>query len=463
MASSESSESPTGTPAQSPSPSHRSARSSFSEHTTRSTTKVRRSKDVSSMREMARAFVGREREAIDLRRTMYTLSEQLKAERQRADAAEAKTREVLNLYKNANDAKNIAEQEAARANEGLRLYKLQYENAQEEIRKAQKLIDTLEAQRADAEEVAAKARSMARRLHEERIISRAREEGRRLGLEEGLAQGRVMGYEEGRSAGYEHGRIAAERELTSAPVTEMDYETPRAREYQPPRVSRPSTSEDSDQAGIQDYTQHMENTESMPPPTTHPARIPTPAETIPIQQPVPEDGSIHPVSIHNSMLSPSHVPVEVPPDGWIPNMDGDKRIRLPPPHEMAPPPPTTPSPPLSAVLNNVKNIEEPPAIMIPPPANPAGESSNRRIKHRRRQSTDSHSTTMSQFEILGPPSTGPAPSTLRSNVRERPNVLSAIAEERERTSSASSPVYAMPNVSLHMTHQLIRQFTQLFA
>ncbi|TBU28762.1 hypothetical protein BD309DRAFT_864571 [Dichomitus squalens] len=384
---------------------------------------------------------------MDLKRTLYTLNEQLKAERQRADAAEAKTREVLTLFKNANEAKNIAEQEAARANEGLRLYKLQYENAREEIRRAQELINALEDQRVDAEEVAAQARSTARRLKEEKIVMRAREEGRRQGLEEGMAQGRFMGYEEGRAAGYEHGRVAAERELTSAPVTEMDYETPRAQDYQPPRVSRPFTSEDSDQNGTPDYTQPIEDTEPIPPPTRTPVRTPTPAEAIAVQQPVPEQGPLHPIPIHTPMLSPSHAPVDVPPDGWIPSMDGDNRIRLPPPHEMAPPPPTTPSPTLSAVLNNVKNIEEPPAIMIPPPANPSGESSNSRIKHRRRRSTDSHSTTMSQFEILGPPSTATAPSTLRSNVRERPNVLSAIAEERERTSSASSPVYAMPNLS----------------
>ncbi|PIL37533.1 hypothetical protein GSI_01227 [Ganoderma sinense ZZ0214-1] len=442
MESSESSESPIESPLDLPSPgsrSARSARSSISEQT-RSAARARRSKDGSSMRDVARILVTRERETADLKRAMYTLSEQLKAERQRADAAEAKTREVLNHFKNTNDAKIAAEQDAARANEGLRLYKLQYENAQEEIRRAQKLIDSLEAQRLDAEEAAAKARSTARKLKEEKVIMQAREEGRRQGIEEGMAQGRVMGYEEGREAGFEHGRAAAEREFTSAPVTEMEYATPRAREYVPPQVSRPSTSEDSLPPPVMpDYTQPMD-TEPIPPPTTNPARIPTPSETMPVEQPVPE---LRPISIRTSMFSPSHPAVDIPPEGWIPTLDGDNRIRLPPPHEMAPPPPTSPEP-LSAVLNNVKNIPDEP-VMIPPPANPAAEAANRKVKHRRRNSTDSHSTTMSQFEILGPPT--PAGTMPRGATRDRPSVLSAIAEERERTSSASSPVYDMPNLS----------------
>lgn len=402
------------------------------------------------MRDVARVLVARERETMDLKRTLYTLSEQLKAERLRADAAENKTREVLALFKSANESKVAAEQASARANEELRLYKMQYENAREELRRAQNLIDALEVQRIDAEEAAAKARSTARKLKEEKIIMRAREEGRRQGLEEGLAQGRVMGYEEGRSVGYEHGRsIASEHAYTSAPVTEMGYETPRARRYEPPpedeplpEVTRRSTSEDSEEnMPGPNYTQPMDDNLAIPAPVTTPARIPTPASP---PQASRSNTDIRSISVHN-VLSPSHPPVAVPPDGWIPKIDDDMRIRLPPPHEMGRPPPTSPSPPLSAVLNNVRNIPDEP-VMIPPPANPEPEPS-RRTRHRRRNSIESQSTTMSQFEILGPPSVAPSASTLRSNVRDRPHVLSAIAEERERTSSASSPVYINPNVS----------------
>lgn len=449
----------------SPSDDHisRSARSSFSDQTR----KARRSKDGSNsaVRDVARVLVAREREAMDLKRTLYTLSEQLKAERQRADAAENKTREVLALFKSANEAKNAAEQEAARVNEGLRLYKLQYDNAQEEIRRAQKLIDTLEAQRLDAEEAAAQARSTARQLKEERIIMRAREEGRRQGLEEGLAQGRVIGYEEGRAAGYESGRVATEQAFTSAPVTELDFDQSRPHAYRPPHVPRQSTSEDSIQEAGPAFTQPSDGAVPSPPPVVAPAPIPAAVPAPPPANPsppaptrAPEDAQqIHPIPIHNGIMSPSHPQVDIPPDGWIPSLDGDMRIRLPPPHEMAPPPPTSPSPTLSAVLSNVRNIEEPPAMMIPPPANPSSaapqpanprhDSHKRGTTQRRRNSTESLSTTMSQFDILGPPSTAPSAQTLRSSTRERPRVLSAIAEESQRTSSSSSPIYGNSIVS----------------
>ncbi|KAI8982766.1 hypothetical protein BD414DRAFT_579055 [Trametes punicea] len=443
-----------GTSSSSPSPIELHPRSrSSSEQLPRK----RRSKDgvfsSGSLREVAQALILHERETSNLRRAIDALRQQLRTERQRADAAEGKTREVLALFKSANEAKLAAEQKAARANETLQLYKLQYENAQQEIRKAQKLIDTLEAQRIEAEEAAVAARNMARKAKEEALILSAREAGRRQGLEEGLAQGRIIGYEEGRAAGYEDGRADTERAYTEAPLTEPYVEdTPRQRQYQPPRVSRPSTSEDSDGNIAPNYTQPMDNSLPVPPPVTTPARIPTPGA--PRVDQIPKASDVRPIAVQNTMLSPSHPPMEVPPDGWIPKIDDDMRIRLPPPHEMAPPPPT-PSPPLSAVLNNVKNIEEPPPVVIPPPLSSRDTrmqdtgsiGAPGRPRHRRRNSDESQSTTMSQFEILGPPSS--APSTMRGTVRERPHVLSAIAEERERTSSVSSPVYGMPNASTH--------------
>ncbi|KAL7282694.1 hypothetical protein ACG7TL_004168 [Trametes sanguinea] len=443
----------TSSPSPSPIEPHRNSRSS-SEQLPRK----RRSKDgaysTASLRDVARVLITRERETSDLKRTLYTLSDQLKAERQRADAAENKTREVLDLFKKATNARLTAEQEAARANEALRLYKIQYENAQQELRRAQKLIDTLEAQRIEAEDAAARARSVARKAKEEALIMSAREAGRRQGLEEGMAQGRIIGYEEGRAAGYQDGMADTERAYAEVAMSDPYVEdTPRQRRYQPPRVSRPSTSEDSEDNLAPNYTQPMDDSMPIPPPVTTPARIPTPAAAPAMPRAEsPKESEIRPIPIHTAMASPSHPAMEVPPDGWIPKIDEDQRIRLPPPHEMGPPPPTTPSPPLSAVLNNVKNIEEPPPVVIPPPLNdmrmPEADpnGSSRRPRHRRRNSNESQSTTMSQFEILGPPSTAPSTSTLRGTMRERRPVLSAISEERER-SSVSSPIYGMPNPS----------------
>ncbi|KAF9647291.1 hypothetical protein BDM02DRAFT_3084261, partial [Thelephora ganbajun] len=111
-------------------------------------------------------------------------SERLDKEIRRANDAERRALEAIALARSANEAKLIAQRDAMRANEELRLYKLQYENAQKEIFKAQELIDQIEAERQDAEAAAARARSTARRLKEQNLVITAREEGRLLGYQE---------------------------------------------------------------------------------------------------------------------------------------------------------------------------------------------------------------------------------------------------------------------------------------
>lgn len=128
-------------------------------------------------------------------------SERLDKEIRRANDAERRASEAIALARSANEAKLIAQRDATRANEELRMYKLQYDNAQQEIYKAQGLIDQIEAERQDAEAAAARARSTARKLKEQNLIIMAREEGRQLGYQEGLATGRRMAYEDRMSAG----------------------------------------------------------------------------------------------------------------------------------------------------------------------------------------------------------------------------------------------------------------------
>lgn len=123
-------------------------------------------------------------------------SERLDKEIRRANDAERRASEAIALARSTNEAKLIAQRDSTRANEELRMYKLQYENAQREIYKAQDLIGQIEAERQDAEAAAARARSTARKLKEQNLIIMAREEGRQLGYEEGLATGRRMAFEE---------------------------------------------------------------------------------------------------------------------------------------------------------------------------------------------------------------------------------------------------------------------------
>ncbi|KAI0710965.1 hypothetical protein C8Q76DRAFT_567956, partial [Earliella scabrosa] len=105
-----------------------------------------------SIPDVARGLVSRERGTMDLQRTLFTVNEHLKAERFRAHAAENKTQEVLALSKSANEYKISASQASARTNEQLRLSKMQYHKARQQLRTSPKLIDALEAQRVDAED-----------------------------------------------------------------------------------------------------------------------------------------------------------------------------------------------------------------------------------------------------------------------------------------------------------------------
>jgi hypothetical protein len=118
---------------------------------------------------------------------------------------------------------------------------VQLESAQKEIYRAQEILSTVDHQRQEAEEEAARARTTARALKEEKLVQVAREEGRRLGLEEGIQRGRDLGYQEGRAEGYEQGRSRAEDMMGrmfydehGSPIsqTPMQYSPPSSRHTQ---------------------------------------------------------------------------------------------------------------------------------------------------------------------------------------------------------------------------------------
>ncbi|OCH94537.1 hypothetical protein OBBRIDRAFT_884726 [Obba rivulosa] len=400
----------------------------------------RSSKLAGSTRELARLLLSQERDTTDLRQMLANVTQLLKGERQRADAAETRAKEVAMRVRALNDAKLVAEQEAQRTREELGLYKLQLEAAQREIHRAQELVDTLETQRLDAEAAAARARTTARKLKEERLIQLAREEGYRQGLEEGINQGRSVGYEEGRAEGFERRTHVAQQAYTDE-MQDPDPSTSNEdneRNYAPSRRSVPSSSSSTSTRRIPDYTQPLDQSLPFLRPVTTPARIPTPAAAN------VEDQEIHPIIVHNAPPSPSHPHIEYPPDNWIPTLDDDGRIRLPPPHEVAPPPPS-PSPPPSVVLQSVtRRPETQPPLMVPSPDTRKAASAvsdtesvtaptQPRPRHARRGSNESQSTTWSQFEML------------QADPRDRASKLSAIAEERERSSSMSPPDYRSPS------------------
>ena len=259
------------------------------------------------------------------------------------------------------------------------MYKLQLEYAQQEIYKAQDILDSLEAQRHDAEASAAKARNVARKLKEETLVDLAREEGRRIGLQEGIARGRRLGSDNARSTLDRR----ESRLVPSAPSLEnlsvVQEEDARSAVTDTPPGPLPL-----DPIG-----------ETM---LTFP---PSPSQTAPNLEIPTQPGPVVPVVVRNTP-SPTHHPESIiPQDGFIPLADNGSTIRLPPPHEMAPP--IAPSSPAGTEPLMIPNPGVRPDF-VPEPESPG-------------------STTISQFELVSEPSG----SITRPSRRNKPS-LSVIDE-----------------------------------
>lgn len=134
----------------------------------------------------------KDRDAKQLHKILLLTFQKLDQESQRASSAERNLAAALLRVRSEVDARRAVEAEASRAREELGMYKVQLEQAQREIFRAQEILDETEARRRDAEEEAARARSLARKFKEERVIDLAREDGRN----EGYQNGWRIGFEE---------------------------------------------------------------------------------------------------------------------------------------------------------------------------------------------------------------------------------------------------------------------------
>ncbi|KAF9467314.1 hypothetical protein BDZ94DRAFT_1249062 [Collybia nuda] len=314
---------------------------------------------------------------------------QLQAETFRATEAEEQVQQVTAHLKRVNDARIAAQRDAVRANEELKLYKIQYSKAQAEIFRAQGVLEKVDQARYDAEKEAAEARTNVRRLNQTIVVQAAKEEGRRAGLREGLERGRLLGFQEARMMA----QLEDEQDEQYYDDNEFqgdfdDVYRPRSRyiessdEIRPPEPPRDST----------------------PPHTSPPTPVPPP-DILPTP-------NIRPRSFHNS--SPvRHPPITIPPDGYIPSLDADQQIRIPPPHELSRPPPTP------------ERMQSPPLPRIPDqdplPVRPRTAGSQRTHRNHAPSSPGSNSTTLSQFDMVNDPE---YPSARRSPLSIIPEVLS---------------------------------------
>ena len=146
---------------------------------------------------------------------------------------------------------------------------------------------------------------------------------------------------------------------------------------------------------------------------------------MPVAHPAPrslDDGEVPPpIPIHERPPSPSHPPVDVPPDGWIPLATGpNEEIFLPPPHELSRPvtpvSPTPPPPPILRPAEPAQPVASTSAMPPPPqlisrdylPDIPAeGVPLTRSSASTRPMSPLSKaSTSISQFDIISAPPRG---------------------------------------------------------
>lgn len=331
-----------------------------------------------------------DREAREISQLLLKFTEQIQVEKRRADEAERKTREVTEHLRRVNDARLRALQEAQKANEELKLYKTQLLLAQREVNRAQDVLQVVDRQRHQAEKEAAKTRSRFRQLNEDMLVHQAREEGRRMGIQEGLARGRDLVFQENRAL-----NSFAEDDSQDIEDIDEDYDL---------------DSIDQSHSSISDTADDDVDFQSRPPSTFEHIRPSTPPPPLPIpmprQEPIPVPPSIvrsspprpleivPPVSVRGVTPSPRRPNVPIPPDNFIPHLDQDNILRMPPPFEFqraaTPERPQTPS-------VTGRDSDEP--LMVPGPR--AISSQNRHYP--RPSSPESNSTTISQFEMVNEP------------------------------------------------------------
>lgn len=297
-------------------------------------------------------LISRDEEVREVNSLLAVANDRLETETSRANAAERRALEYFSRLKSTTESKDRSDQEAARLREELKLYKLQLENAQKEIFRAQDIINQVSVQRNEAEADAARARTKARKLQEEKLVMLAREEGRREGYQEGLSKGRRMGFQEARTLREPEEslpslsrRFAFSDETTDADDSEQanGEQGPEATEAVRPDPPQPRWR-------VSSRSQHMRPGSAPPVRTFDTARhappppIPTLVTPIPIRSPSherrtpsPESNADGPEIIRPIPVSPGNVMQHPPPpEGWIPTADPrTEYITIPAPHTLS--------------------------------------------------------------------------------------------------------------------------------
>ena len=285
-------------------------------------------------KQLIRLLVQEEYETRQSDQLLHTAYERLESEAERVNEAEKRVFEIAQRFTTVNDARVQAQAEAAKLSAELGLYKLQLENAQQEIFKAQDVLRKVEDERDDAAAEATEARDTVRKYREEHIVYVAREEGRKMGYLEGLRHAQ-MGYAGTKTIEfpdhYTADVISRRKLLMDEPfddtlrnvfddeqsITDDGISTIRSRPvYMSRNAARDVELMSNAPRQSQAASRHLNLGSNRP--TTWAGRSPI--------------DDTFPIPVHNGFPA-THPDVPVPPDNWIPRSEDGSHIPIPPPHE----------------------------------------------------------------------------------------------------------------------------------
>ncbi|KAI1796067.1 hypothetical protein LXA43DRAFT_988175 [Ganoderma leucocontextum] len=381
-----------------------------------------------SLSHRVKSLVNETIETRKLRKVLHAALDRLDSETRRSQEAERRALELAQRFKIVNDARVAGQQELDRTHAELRMYKVQLDNAQREILRGSDLVKDIEQQRDNAEAAAARARSMARRLKEEQLVMKAKEEGRREGYQEGLRRG----YQQARGVSLIEGPIDVPP-AGVGPLGIITGETPagtrpavdlgRTDPLDGLSMMNLSTPAPDDMPFVSTFGQDGAGAQGSrfreimaTPSTLRSVPLVGGSQVGPSGWPASQDDEaryIRPTAVQNAPPSPTHADYA---NGYIPAIGPDNVISLPPPHELHRAPSMVSAPP--------STLSEEPRSASTLGVNPRDYAYGQR-GHRgspRSFAESLPSTTISQFDLVS------SPKTATRGLRERSSGLSAIPE-----------------------------------
>ncbi|KIL68424.1 hypothetical protein M378DRAFT_196389 [Amanita muscaria Koide BX008] len=304
-------------------------------------------------------------------------TEKISRETDRADAAERKCARLASQLRSVCEQRESLQHQLDKAQSELGLYRIQLDLAQKEINRAEEVVAQVDRARLKAEEQAARNRSKVRQLIERAAVNDALQQGRESGFREGLERGKILALSEMMLARH-NGRS---RQTASHSSTTSVATTRHSATSQPRRVETP------------------DNVPSVRPPSAASRRA---HSSSPVSTRQRSSSIKAPRPVPASSIAPRNQ-YHIPPDGFIPTINPDSVISLPPPHELSRPisaghPPTqgpdTNARARSRGARSGRDATQRTAPVIPE------ESTQRPTSP---ASTESRSTTISHFEFVRTP------------------------------------------------------------